>query len=147
MTKSHLPSVEQLSLILWTLDPMNTCCNCNYNAFDEYDGEAKMIIEECESGKPLKQAVVDTFDYWFWEDCLDKPSCPFGAEEIIFAIDEYLCIVDASVPKTELDESYSEREIYVLDQANCRFPVSHQIGLDYYKKYRPPHSGVEIIYI
>ena len=61
---------EEISTILWELDPMTTCCNANEGMENEYSSEAAEITSLANSGMPVRQAVQEVFEKWFWEDCL-----------------------------------------------------------------------------
>lgn len=63
-------NVDAISQLLWQLDPMNTCCNVNEGMEDEYWSQASDIAERLEQGEPPRAAIIATFDFWFWEDCL-----------------------------------------------------------------------------
>ena len=56
---------EKLSQLLYTNDPMDTCCKEN-NAFDEYDRLAAWTIEAMSEGLEFKAAlqlnIKDLFD-------------------------------------------------------------------------------------
>lgn len=63
-------NVDAINQLLWQLDPMNTCCNVNEGMEDEYWSQASDIAERLEQGEPPRAAIIATFDFWFWEDCL-----------------------------------------------------------------------------
>ena len=63
-------NVDAISQLLWQLDPMNTCCNVNEGMEDEYWSQASDIAERLEQGETPRAAIIATFDFWFWEDCL-----------------------------------------------------------------------------
>lgn len=62
-----------LSQALWKVDPMNTCCHGNSGMEGEYDGEAMMLDELIGKGLSVPDSIKQTFDYYFWADCL-KPN-------------------------------------------------------------------------
>lgn len=64
-------SQAQLSHILWTNDPMGTCCNVNAGMEDEYDQIAATMIE-FSATRPIDQAVKDAIVFWFDEYFYDK---------------------------------------------------------------------------
>ena len=63
-------NVDAISQLLWQLDPMNTCCNVNEGMEDEYWSQAREIARRLEQGETPRAAIIATFDFWFWEDCL-----------------------------------------------------------------------------
>ena len=74
---------EEISTILWELDPMTTCCNANKGMEDEYSSEAAEITSLANSGMPVRQAVQEVFEKWFWEDCLTSGSAPTKLDVIL----------------------------------------------------------------
>lgn len=68
------PLTDRMAQQLHALDPMGTCCNVNEGMEDEYAGEARHIVEQLETGIPIRDAVKKTFDQWFWEGCLEEKS-------------------------------------------------------------------------
>ena len=62
--------VHAISALLWELDPMRTGCTGDEAMRDEYDFQAEEIASLMGTGIPLRTAVVQVFDKWFWEDCL-----------------------------------------------------------------------------
>lgn len=56
-----MKNLQEVTRILFELDPMNTACVEN-DVPDEYINEAKMILNNIE--------VKDVFDYQFWTGCL-----------------------------------------------------------------------------
>ena len=63
-------NVDAINHLLWQLDPMNTCCNVNEGMEDEYWSQASEIARRLEQGETPRAAIIATFDFWFWEDCL-----------------------------------------------------------------------------
>ena len=61
---------DEISEVLWKLDPMRTGCTGDETMRDEYDFQAEEIEELVADGVPLRAAIVEVFDKWFWEDCL-----------------------------------------------------------------------------
>jgi hypothetical protein len=61
---------KTVSKLLWTIDPMHTACNCNDGMENEYDDESRMIEELLSIGLPIDVAVKQTFDFYFWDNCL-----------------------------------------------------------------------------
>ena len=62
--------VDEISAALWELDPMRTGCSGDEAMRDEYEFQAEEIASLIGTGVPLRTAVVQVFDKWFWEDCL-----------------------------------------------------------------------------
>ena len=62
--------VDEISAVLWELDPMRTGCAGDEAMRDEYEFQAEEISSLMGTGVPLRTAVVQVFDKWFWEDCL-----------------------------------------------------------------------------
>lgn len=63
-------NIDAINQLLWQLDPMNTCCNVNEGMEDEYWSQASDIAKRLEQGETPRAAIIATFDFWFWEDCL-----------------------------------------------------------------------------
>lgn len=64
---AHTPA--ELSRILWTKDPMGTCCNVNEGMEDEYDRIAATIVENSKTmtnEDAMKQAILYWFDEYFY---------------------------------------------------------------------------------
>ena len=61
---------REISTVLWKLDPMRTSCSGDDDMRDEYDFQAEEIAELTANGTPLRAAIVEVFEKWFWEDCL-----------------------------------------------------------------------------
>ena len=62
--------VDEISAVLWELDPMRTGCAGDEAMRDEYEFQAEEIASLTKNGTPLRSAVVEIFEKWFWEDCL-----------------------------------------------------------------------------
>ena len=62
--------IHRFSQQLYQNDPMNTCCNANEGMEDEYLSQAQDIAHHLSEGVPLREALMRTFDHWFWEGCL-----------------------------------------------------------------------------
>ena len=62
--------IRQVAQVLYQHDPMNTGCSVNEGMEDEYLGQAKDIVRQVSAGMSLREALVSTFDHWFWEGCL-----------------------------------------------------------------------------
>lgn len=61
---------DEILALLWELDPMRTGCRGDEAMRDEYEFQAEEIASLMGKGVPLRTAVVEVFDKWFWEDCL-----------------------------------------------------------------------------
>lgn len=71
MTPSLDPQlILRVSQQLHQHDPMNTCCSVNDGMEDEYTSQAKDNVRHLSEGEPLRDALIRTFDHWFWEGCL-----------------------------------------------------------------------------
>lgn len=68
--KSEVMNPNEISSVLWKLDPMRTGCAGEEEMRDEYDFQAEEIASLSNDGIPLRVAVVEVFEKWFWEDCL-----------------------------------------------------------------------------
>ena len=75
--------VEQLSFLLWHIDPMGACCNVNEDMEDEYGSQARDIGERLAAGEDPRSAVLAVFDEWFWEGCLLEASRLESLEKIL----------------------------------------------------------------
>ena len=62
--------VDEISAVLWELDPMRTGCSGDEAMRDEYEFQAEEIASLLGTGIPLRTAIVQVFEKWFWEDCL-----------------------------------------------------------------------------
>lgn len=60
----------EISTVLWKLDPMRTGCAGDEAKRDEYEFQAEEIASLMGTGTPLRTAIVQVFEKWFWEDCL-----------------------------------------------------------------------------
>ncbi|MEJ5126508.1 hypothetical protein WH367_10635 [Comamonas sp. MYb21] len=63
-------NTNKISNVLWQLDPMRTGCAGDENMRDEYEFQAEEIASLVAAGTPLRPAIVQVFEKWFWEDCL-----------------------------------------------------------------------------
>ena len=61
---------KEISFVLWKLDPMRTGCADDDVMRDEYEFQAEEIADLTTAGTPLRSAVIEVFEKWFWEDCL-----------------------------------------------------------------------------
>lgn len=63
-------NADKISIVLWRLDPMRTGCAGDEAMRDEYEFQAEEIASLLGTGIPLRTAIVQVFEKWFWEDCL-----------------------------------------------------------------------------
>ena len=61
---------ENLSKILYAHDLVGTSCNRNKGMEDEYDVEARHIVNLLSLGIPFRTALYDVFSFFFWDGCL-----------------------------------------------------------------------------
>ncbi|ODS93855.1 MAG: hypothetical protein ABS45_00365 [Comamonas sp. SCN 65-56] len=85
-----LPLIQRLEHLLHDLDPMGTCCRLNLDMEDEYECEAPHIARLLSTGVPLRDAVCQVFDAWFWEDCLQTKWGEEGLSALIANLDDSL---------------------------------------------------------
>lgn len=69
-TTHEINHVDAISALLWKLDPMRTGCSGVDDMRDEYEFQAEEIASFTTNGMPLRAAVIEVFEKWFWEDCL-----------------------------------------------------------------------------
>ena len=79
--------VDEISAVLWELDPMRTGCAGDEAMRDEYEFQAEEIASLIGTGVPLRTAVVQVFDKWFWEDCLASNTDTSRLDSIIKKIE------------------------------------------------------------
>lgn len=63
---------QRILSALQQVDPMATGCDVNDLMSQEYAAEADAIAGLVSSGRPLREALVVTFDDRFWEGCLNE---------------------------------------------------------------------------
>ena len=73
----------QLSRLLWSIDPMHTGCVHNAGMAHEYDRQAHDIADLLAQGVPPRDAVLRTFDAWFWSGCLLEPERRPALESLV----------------------------------------------------------------
>lgn len=56
---------DQISLVLYEHDPMNTCCSVNDGMEDEYDTIASHIADLIAKGSPVDDALREALIFWF----------------------------------------------------------------------------------
>lgn len=72
---------KRLTDLLHDVDPMGTCCTVNLDMEDEYECEAFHIAALMVQGVPLRDAIHDVFDLWFWEGRLEERWDRLGLDE------------------------------------------------------------------
>lgn len=77
---------REISTVLWKLDPMRTSCSGDDDMRDEYDFQAEEIESLIAAGTPLRAAIVQVFEKWFWEDCLMSGSDSSRLDSIVSEI-------------------------------------------------------------
>lgn len=60
----NTPTDEQISQVLFEIDPMGTCCKEN-DCFDEYDSVAQSAFDKLSNGQPIGEAISETLMDWF----------------------------------------------------------------------------------
>lgn len=70
MTK--IATAEQISKILFNIDPMGTCCNVNVGMENEYLHEANHITHFMYSGYEFHTAVKKAFQHSFASDDISQ---------------------------------------------------------------------------
>ena len=73
--------MSEINNVLFLLDPMNT--GCVENQFkDEYEEEAEHIQHLIQQGYDIESAIITSFNYHFWDDCLSSKMVSMIASEI-----------------------------------------------------------------
>ncbi len=85
-----LPLIQRLEHLLHALDPMGTSCRMNLDMEDEYRSEAPHIARLLSTGVPLRDAVCQVFDEWFWDDCLKTKWGEEGLSALIAKLNDGL---------------------------------------------------------
>ncbi|RYH70425.1 MAG: hypothetical protein EON54_01545 [Alcaligenaceae bacterium] len=67
--------------ILYDLDPMRSGCAENL-LLDEYETQAAEIDQLINDSAPIRTAVKQVFDRWFWEGCLESGGTTSRLDEI-----------------------------------------------------------------
>lgn len=78
---------ETLNLLLWQADLLRTTCNLNEGMENEYEREAREIIELMAEGMEFREALEQSFNDWFWEGCLQEPSRQENLQQLLQAVD------------------------------------------------------------
>lgn len=76
-------TVSKISDTLWRLDPMRTGCSGNDDMRDEYESQAEEIADLTTAGTPLRAAVIEVFEKWFWEGCLNSDTDTSRLDSIV----------------------------------------------------------------
>ena len=63
---------EELTKLLWEIDPIRTCCNVNEGMEDEYEKEASMIIDKVAAGLSYEAALIETFNTQFSQELTEN---------------------------------------------------------------------------
>lgn len=132
-----LISINELSSILWILDPMNTCCGFIPGMCDEYDIESKKIKDQCSDGKSMQQALLSVFEEMFWEGCWTRSGSPVSIDTVVAAIEDYLSIDKKSFTAEEASGAITKSELEVFVELNSRIPENRQFSFEYIQKYHP----------
>ncbi|AVO49841.1 hypothetical protein C6568_11700 [Melaminivora suipulveris] len=67
--------VEKLNQLLCQADPMHTGCASEPDMHDEYWSQARDAADLTAQGMPLRQALEQVFEEWFWPGCLASERC------------------------------------------------------------------------
>ena len=132
-----LISINELSSILWILDPMNTCCGFIPGMCDEYDTEAKKIKDQCSDGKSMQQALLSVFEEMFWEGCWTRSGSPVSIDTVVAAIEDYLSIDKKTFTAEEASGAITKSELEVFVELNSRISENRQFSFEYIQKYHP----------
>lgn len=62
---------EQITKVLWRIDPMRTSCTVNSGMENEYAKEARLIADLLAVGWEARKAVITVFDIWFEQGCME----------------------------------------------------------------------------
>lgn len=125
-------NLHNLTLLLWDVDVMNTSCNYNIGMDDEYESEAKSIIELLDAGVEFLPALVQVFGHWFGVN-LTK-SHREGAEQLLQRIENLKMSFGKPSATDTMDPRFSnipmEEDTKLLRQApkhlGDRYPACHQ---------------------
>ena len=132
-----LISINELSSILWILDPMNTCCGVNPGMCDEYDTEAKKIKDQCSNGESMQQALLNVFEEMFWEGCWTRNGSTVSIDTVVAAIEDYLSRDKKPFTAEEQSGAITENEINLFVELNSRIPEDRQFSFEFIQKYHP----------
>lgn len=89
---------DRIAVLLHDYDPMRTCCKVNLDMEDEYVSVTKTLMRLHSEGVPLRLALLQTFDSWFWPGCLQEQDREVTLDMLVSLIDQ------------ELSKSHSEGE-------------------------------------
>lgn len=90
-TADEIKRAKAISALLWELDPMRTSCTGDAAMQDEYEFQAEEIASLIDTGIPLRTAVVQVFDKWFWEDCLISGASTSRLDAVVEKISKINC--------------------------------------------------------
>ncbi len=65
---------HEVLVSLQRFDLMSTGCKVNGPMHQEYADEAQRIARLVSDGRPLREAIMVTFDDHFWSGCLQEPA-------------------------------------------------------------------------
>lgn len=82
---------EEISSVLCELDPMRTGSTEDATMQDEYEFQAQEIASMIGAGAPIREAVVQVFDKWFWEDCLMSGTSTSRLDAIVEKLSKITC--------------------------------------------------------
>lgn len=82
---------EEISSALWDLDPMRTGCKGDATMQDEYEFQSQEIASMIGAGAPIREAVIQVFEKWFWEDCLISGTSTSRLDAIVEKISKITC--------------------------------------------------------
>ncbi|WP_312781998.1 hypothetical protein [Acidovorax temperans] len=82
---------HEISSALWDLDPMRTGCKGDATMQDEYEFQSQEIVSMIGAGTPIREAVIQVFDKWFWEDCLISGTSTSRLDAIVEKISKITC--------------------------------------------------------
>ena len=78
--------MDRIMQQLYEIDPMDTCCNVNEGMEDEYILEARQIAQLLGNGVEIREAVKQTFDFMFDEDCLEEKTSEVELDTLVASL-------------------------------------------------------------
>ena len=88
---SEARHAQEISSVLWELDPMRTGCKGDATMQDEYEFQSQEIVSMIDAGTSIREAVIQVFDKWFWEDCLISGTSTSRLDAIVEKISKITC--------------------------------------------------------
>ena len=79
-------NTEALNQLLWSIDPMGTCCNLCDDMPNEYWALAHAINDRLQNGEDTRSAIIAEFDDSFWEACLQSSQKQPLLDQIVTAL-------------------------------------------------------------